>query len=93
MIVTMIEPRITAGIEQEHDFPTSRINRGEVGAFLEIAVRAGQSEIMGFICPAMLPRDNVFYMKTQLRKLLRYTTVLTTLARPCTDELTQLRVH
>lgn len=93
LIEEMIEPRIAAGIEQDYDFPASRINRGQVRTLLEIAVRTGQREVMGIICSTVLSRDDVLYVKTQFGKFLRHAAVFTTLASSRADELTQLRVH
>src|SRR5438445_6510050 len=80
-------------MKEPRDFTRVRLDPGQIWPFSQIAIRAGERQIARVVSPAMLFRNDVFDMETQLRKLLSQVAILTTLAGPLTDELAQRGVH
>lgn len=89
----VIRPHIAPGMKQAHDLAALRVDPRQVGAFAKIAVRTSEAEVICAITPAVLARNDVLNVETQLRKLLRQSAVLTPVACPRADQLTQCGVH
>ncbi len=79
-------------MEQAHYFAGVRIDPRQIRAFTQIAVRTGESEILGVVIATMLARSDVLYAETEFGKFLREPTVLAVLARP-RAQLAQLGIH
>ncbi len=56
-------------MKEPRDLPGLGINSSEVRALVEIALRAGEREIVGIVSAAVLPGDDVFDVKTEAGKL------------------------
>ena len=75
------------GIKQANDITCLRVKPGQIRAFAQIALRAGQSKVFGTIAATMLARDDVLNVKAQFGELLRQTAVLAQIGSTRTDEL------
>ena len=67
----MIFPSVASRMKEPRDLPGLGINSSEVRALVEIALRAGEREIVGIVGAAVLPGDDVFDVKTEAGKLFR----------------------
>src|SRR5262245_17183089 len=55
----VISPYVTPGVEKRHEDVGERIERGNVGALLQVATRAAQTEVVGVVWAIVLPSDDV----------------------------------
>lgn len=65
----VIGPDVAPGMKQANDIARLRVNTGQIGALVQVALRASQGEVIGIVGATMLARDDVLDVKTQLRKL------------------------
>lgn len=59
----MLSPWLSSRMKQRNNVARLGINSSEVWSFVEIAVDAGEREIVELVRSAMLARDNVFHMQ------------------------------
>jgi hypothetical protein len=76
-------------MKQPNDITRLRINARQIRPLVQVALRASQSEIIGIVAAAMLARDDVLDVKTQLGKLLRQSAVFAQIGGPRADKLTE----
>jgi len=61
----MLRPKIRPGMKQTDELSGVRIETGDVGAFVPVAVRASEREIVGNGLASMLLRGDVVDLKRQ----------------------------
>jgi hypothetical protein len=66
----VVGPDITSRMKQANDIACLRVNAGQIGALVQITLRANQGEVVSIFGAAMLARDDVLDVKTQVGKLL-----------------------
>ncbi len=93
MFRKVFRPAIPPGMEQPGQFTRVRIKSGEVRAFVEIAVVAGQREVFRRVAAIMLARHDVFDMKSQRFLGLRQSAVFASVFRARADELAERLLH
>jgi hypothetical protein len=76
-VAEVIGPDVTPGVEQANNIACLRINSGQIGALVQVALRASQGEVIGIIGATMLARDDVLDVETQFGKHLRQPAILT----------------
>ena len=69
-------------MNQANDIACLRINPSQIRSLVQVAFRASQCEIIGIVAAAMLARDDVLDVKTQLGKLLGQSAVFAQIKRP-----------
>src|SRR5206468_3150017 len=89
----MIFPSVASRMKEPRDLPGLGINPSEVRALMEIALRAGEREIVRIVRAAVLPGDDVFDVKTESGKLFRQTTIFAAVSGALPDKLAGHRVH
>src|SRR5688500_6632014 len=90
----MFCPGFVAGVEQADDLACLRVDRGEVGPFMQITMKACECQVGGIILAAVLARDDVFDVEGEERLIdLSDGAVLASVGRPLPDEVPQGRVH
>ena len=83
----MILPSLLARVEQLGDRAGERVNAGQVGAFVEIAVDAGEAEIGCVIGAAVLARTDVLDVQGGERGvILMQVAILAAVGRPLAHE-------
>jgi hypothetical protein len=56
----MVFPSVTPWMEQFRNNPSLRVNASKVGSFVQVAINAGESQVVRRIVPAMHLGDDVF---------------------------------
>ena len=92
--VEALVPQIGSRIEQRNQLLCVRIDGRQIGAFVAIAVRTGESQIVECIVPAMLRRANMLDVEAQKRRGgLRQVAVLAPMVCSLSHALTSGGVH
>src|SRR5262245_51773162 len=89
----VVLPTMVPRMKQPCDFFGIRVNSRKIGAFLVIALRASQSQVLRVVSPAVLLSYDVFDVEAQCRVLLKRSTILATMAGSLPRELRRGRVH
>jgi hypothetical protein len=89
----VVAPLVAPGVEEGHKFTGECIDTREVRAFVEITVVAGQREIVNVIAPAMLLRNYMLDVVSQLAVLLAEQAILATVGRSSPDKAPRGSVH
>lgn len=83
----MFVPPLLAGVKEEHDRLGERVDPGEVGTFVEIAVNAGEAEVPLVAAATVLEWADMLDVKRgEWRVFLVELTILTAVSRPLPDE-------
>ena len=87
-------PTLGSRVETHLHSACFRIKRRHIGAFIPVAVRTCQRQILGFFCAAVLPSENVFDVEANGGDYrLRQTTVLTCVVGTDTNVVSDRCVH
>lgn len=89
----VLGPVIPTGMKQRSHRAGVRVNPREIGALLEIALRAGEREVGGVFSAAMLSGDDVFEVETEGGGVLRQATVFAAVAGSLADKFAGGAVH
>lgn len=89
----MFTPVVSPRIEQPDDFASHRVDAGQVGAFVAIAVDAAQGEVFALRRPAVLLRDHMINLKVESRESFRKVAVLTAERSSLPNEFNELSLH
>ncbi|HEY8665406.1 MAG TPA: hypothetical protein VIL86_02015 [Tepidisphaeraceae bacterium] len=72
----MIRPSLSPRVEQSHQSPAARIERGQIRAFVLIATVAGEREVHQDVTASMLARNDMLDLQPQIGNvILMYVTV------------------
>jgi hypothetical protein len=52
-------------MKEAGDFSRVRVNAGQIGSLVPVAVRAGKRKVLESVRATVLPRDDVLHMKSQ----------------------------
>lgn len=87
-------PFLLAWMEQRRDFTADGIDPGQIRAFVEIAIDAGEAEVLQIVPAAVLSGDDVLDMEGGQRGvLLMEFAVFATGLRALANEVPQTLVH
>jgi hypothetical protein len=86
-------PGIIPGIKQPDDFSTLTINAADVGPFVIVACKAGESQVVVSLRAMMLLSDDVIDLKSQLIKLLPHSAILASADSTAHHECPKNRIH
>ena len=89
VFVPIMPPRI----ENRCQLSRERINPGDIGPFMHVAVKAAQSQVVGSRRAVVFCGDDVIDLKGQHIEALRQTAVLAHPARSLPDEFAQTFIH
>jgi hypothetical protein len=89
----VLTPYILPGIKQSLDFGGRLIAARDVRPFVTVAVKATESQILEIAASAVLPRNNVIYLKREPVVRKRNATVLAAAVGPAPDLFHQSRCH
>lgn len=90
MLVPLVEP----WIEQPHDFTGIGINAGQIASLMEIALRAGECQVVEIVGAVVLSRNDMFNLqRDQGRYLLPALAIFATVCRPLPDGVPRCGVH
>ncbi len=80
-------PYLTTRVEKLCHLARDRINAGQVGALVQIAIDAGESQILSLVTAAVLPWNHVLDLQSgERRMLLLKEAVLTSVASSLSNE-------
>ncbi len=74
----MVTPSVAARVIQAHDIACKWINRGQVGAFVFVAQRTRQCQIVGLSLAAMFLRHDMVYLMKRKGDCFGQQAILTT---------------
>jgi hypothetical protein len=84
----VLVPRLASRIEEPDDAPGLRIDPREIRPFVQVAVIAGEGEVIGVVGAAVLPGDDVLDVKRDERDvLLQQPTVFAAPPSPRSNEI------
>src|SRR4051794_6999051 len=89
----MVNPGITARVEERGHLPGIGVDSGDVGAFVQVAVDAGQGKVRGVVGPAVLLRGDVLDVEGREIMLLAEQAVFTAISSPPPDRGPRRGVH
>jgi len=87
-------PNIRAGIEKPCQLAGVRINAGEIRSLFSVAQMAGKGEVGYLLSSAMLSRDNMLHMKSEVGIILLVNSaILTTVVSPLANKVFGSVIH
>ena len=90
----MFLPAVLPGVEQLRDEAGVGIKARQVRPFVEVAVNAGERQVVGIIRASVKSREDVFNVEQgQRRVLLVEWAIFASVPRPIPNVLSRLRVH
>jgi hypothetical protein len=89
----VLVPEVAPRVEEWNHISVSRVNTGEVGAFVEVAAEATESKVVRAISAAVFPGGDVVDGKSLPMSSLGKMAVFAALLGTVTDELAQGVVH
>lgn len=93
MPAKMLSPNLMTRMEQLHDDPCFRVNPGQVWAFMVIAGKTGECEIVERCWPMMLQGNDVIDFKRTRIEPLWHLTIFAQIASPLPNRIAQQSIH
>jgi hypothetical protein len=92
-LTEVLNPDVLSRMKQSTKLPRVRIETAQIRAFVQIATRAGQREVLADRLALMLPGNDVLHVKWQHRLSFRQPAVFASGLGPLANQLSQRRIH
>jgi hypothetical protein len=86
-------PSVASGMKKPDNTTGGRLDAGQVWTLAQVALRAGERQILGLVAASMLARDDMLEVKSQLGNGLRQSAVVAAVASAAANQLPQIGVH